>query len=1546
MALKLGDRVRETTIVTGTNNIVLLGAPLGCQPFSNVLSNGDTTYYCVSDPVSGAWEIGLGTYSSAANSLARTTILSSSNTNLAVNFAAGTKDVFCTLPEAKVALIDSSGNLTALTLSGDATGLVSNGTLPVTLANTTVVAGSYPKVTVDSKGRVTAGSNLASSDIVTGLGYTPYNATNPNNYTGLQTITLSGDATGSGSAGLAVTLAASGVTAGTYSAAQLVIDAKGRVVAATNNFAPVPAASTTTPSPSSTTGTYGASLAYARADHVHPSDSSKANLSALALVATSGAYADLTGRPSLATVATSGQYSSLTGAPVLATVATSGLYSDLTNPPTIPVAATVGQTPIVDGVGAVGVSANYAKADHVHPSDPSKANLSALAPVATSGLYSSLTGTPTLASVATTGLYSSLAGTPSISTAGLTGSYLDLTNKPTIPAGTVTSISTSGGLQGGPISSSGTISLAPTAVVPNTYPYATVVVDQTGRITSASAGSPLLAVTAGAGLTGGTITGAGGTIGLANTTVVPGLYTYASVQISADGRITSASSNAPTAFVLSPASSSVLGGVKVGSGLAVDAAGLLSATPTVVPTATSTTLGAVQVPAGANLTLSGGNLSLTSGNVTGALGFTPLASGGLAAIATSGQWADIQSKPTVFPAATASTVTAGSVLIGANLSVASGTLSLTGANVSAALGYTPQNPAGLSAVAVSGSYTDLLNKPAASNYTLPAAGQVSLGGVMIPSTANLTLSAGSLSLSGANVAGALGYTPQNPANLSALAVSGNWSDIAGKPTSFAPVIASSTVLGGVKAGTNITIDGTGVISATPGAYTLPAAGSASLGGVMIPAGANLTLSAGSLTFTNANALAAIGYTPANVASPVLTGIPTAPQAPLNDNSTQIITSAWYVNQLANTTPFTIGASNVTGTAFHAARADHQHQLPAATSTALGGVSIPSGSNLTVTGGGALSLTGANVISALGSTPPTLGATSGLPLATTGSAGAATSAARSDHVHPLDGIPALNSSGKIPISYFDIAALKAALAGATLSESPDQTSVTTVGPTIVDSYLTQFAITSGGQISEIRNGGTIQTDTVTNNVTQLLYYGHKLYQYGSNAWYVRNRNDALGTGVNNYDATTDPRTVVVAPRPSGSVLRIADILENVGFNLYPAAGGGTSQDGGDGSAAGLSAALQYICGNSGMGMFHRFYANSITYQAQTAQQLAADMPGTTFTACMDVFTVDPTDAINLAKLSKGATTGFPLTYLEGTNEPDIDFGNGTFTQAQALAGTQQLYAGVHPLGIKVVAPGIAENGTYGGPGFINTYWGSNLSAINATIDAGNSHDYPNNGTPSSDIDYRTGGVSTSYGGKPVLVTEFDSTLYQGNGFTTSDALQAYWTVLFILKSFYDYPAVAGINIWPLYSYPGYHSPAPNNVPVGAFSSSVKTPRWMANSLRALWQLTGDTLSTKRSFNPTSLGFSTSALNSNERIVVAQNAKGTHFLFVITDTNTLSATPHNITITFTDSVKPTKVEDFSITYDNTANPVAAQTLAGPVSSITVGQRTEIRMLRISH
>jgi hypothetical protein len=139
MALVVNDRVKETSTTTGTGTFTLAGAVTGFETFSSAIGNANTTYYAIVNTTDGEFEVGLGTV--GAGTLARTTIISSSNSDSAVNFAAGTKNVFVTLPASKSVILDASGNivanngsnLTALNATQLTSGTIPDARFPATL---------------------------------------------------------------------------------------------------------------------------------------------------------------------------------------------------------------------------------------------------------------------------------------------------------------------------------------------------------------------------------------------------------------------------------------------------------------------------------------------------------------------------------------------------------------------------------------------------------------------------------------------------------------------------------------------------------------------------------------------------------------------------------------------------------------------------------------------------------------------------------------------------------------------------------------------------------------------------------------------------------------------------------------------------------------------------------------------------------------------------------------------------------------------------------------------------------------------------------------------------------------------------------------------------------------------------------------------------------------------------------------------------------------------------------------------------------------------
>ena len=157
MALVVADRVKETTTTTGTGTITLAGAEPNFISFTSALSDGDTTYYAIVDDANSDFEVGLGTFTASGTTLARTTVLASSNSGSAVDLQSGTKEVFVNYPADKSVYLDNNNKL------------IVNGVIAVPViksANYTASAGEFIVASAGSI-TITLPASPSAGDVVT-----------------------------------------------------------------------------------------------------------------------------------------------------------------------------------------------------------------------------------------------------------------------------------------------------------------------------------------------------------------------------------------------------------------------------------------------------------------------------------------------------------------------------------------------------------------------------------------------------------------------------------------------------------------------------------------------------------------------------------------------------------------------------------------------------------------------------------------------------------------------------------------------------------------------------------------------------------------------------------------------------------------------------------------------------------------------------------------------------------------------------------------------------------------------------------------------------------------------------------------------------------------------------------------------------------------------------------------------------------------------------------------------------------------------------------
>ena len=148
MAFVLNDRVKQTSTSTGTGTINLsASAETGFETFVAGIGDTNSTFYCISHDGTADFEVGIGTVTDAGtDTLSRTTIISSSNSDNLVDFQVGTKTVFCTYPakRAPSAAMTATTYVTTHASTISDTQTMDSGVLagPVTVSGTVTVTGN------------------------------------------------------------------------------------------------------------------------------------------------------------------------------------------------------------------------------------------------------------------------------------------------------------------------------------------------------------------------------------------------------------------------------------------------------------------------------------------------------------------------------------------------------------------------------------------------------------------------------------------------------------------------------------------------------------------------------------------------------------------------------------------------------------------------------------------------------------------------------------------------------------------------------------------------------------------------------------------------------------------------------------------------------------------------------------------------------------------------------------------------------------------------------------------------------------------------------------------------------------------------------------------------------------------------------------------------------------------------------------------------------------------------------------------------------------
>lgn len=354
-----------------------------------------------------------------------------------------------------------------------------------------------------------------------------------------------------------------------------------------------------------------------------------------------------------------------------------------------------------------------------------------------------------------------------------------------------------------------------------------------------------------------------------------------------------------------------------------------------------------------------------------------------------------------------------------------------------------------------------------------------------------------------------------------------------------------------------------------------------------------------------------------------------------------------------------------------------------------------------------------------------------------------------------------------------------------------------------------------------------------------------------------------------------------PPPTGEGVqakRIAQLIESFGVNTFSSMDEHNTWGSwpADYRPPTVIAALKSILGDSGFAFRVReyHYSGRESMQRPWLTQVTAGIPGTKVALCVAANGA-PDDVPTMLSLASDAACN--VSWVEGLNEGNSDFGSGNVPPETQLAIQQQLWDATRPAGCTVMGPSVVA-GTPHPEGWITGYCGDTLPGLNAAMQWGNGHYYPPHspdvpGTGYS-IDEYIGGLWTAYDQHPIALTEFHPTLYAASTlavtanvaflagrwrgraeppaiapFKADNARDPFYTLTTLLRCAKN--GTMGVWWYALFDYGSTYQ-------CGLFPKDATNPRPVAAALQALCLICADHGDDLRTFTPGQLDVEVSGL----------------------------------------------------------------------------------------